>query len=212
MLRDVSTPPDGPDEGTDQPVSMDKPGEPEQLDFDPYRFGAPDHPIPPEYAPPGYRPPPPPAYPAAPTQPPGRPGQQPGPPGPPLHPYAGGPVSYTPGPPPPYGMPYPPPRRTAGKAITSLVLGIGSIVLSILSIFDIVLIALAVIFGVLALVEANRSPGRPGRGMAIAGLVCATVGAVLAVLLTVWFVGAARHCTQYDNGSSQFQNCFRDHL
>jgi hypothetical protein len=28
------------------------------VDFDPYRFGAPEHPIPPEYAPPGYTPPP----------------------------------------------------------------------------------------------------------------------------------------------------------
>ena len=28
------------------------------LDFDPYRFGLPEHPVPPEYAPPGYVPPP----------------------------------------------------------------------------------------------------------------------------------------------------------
>jgi len=27
------------------------------LDFDPYRFGAPEHPVPPEFAPPGYKPP-----------------------------------------------------------------------------------------------------------------------------------------------------------
>ena len=37
-------------------------GEPREpvpgVDFDPYRFGAPEHPIAPEYAPPGYTPPP----------------------------------------------------------------------------------------------------------------------------------------------------------
>ena len=203
MLRDVSTPPDGPDEGTDQPVSMDKPGEPEQPDFDPYRFGAPDRPIPPEYAPPGYKPPP---QPQQPVPPPGYPlpGTYPQP-------------AYRPGPPapqhPPYGVPYyAHQRRGTGKAITSMVLGIGSIVLSVLSIFDLLLIAPAVAFGVIALIEANRSPQHEGRGMAIAGLICAGVGAVLAIVLTIWFVGAARHCTQYDNGSSQFQNCFRDHL
>lgn len=188
-------PPDRPDE----PVSLNKPDESggaAEPDFDPYRFGAPDHPVPPEYAPPGYKPPQP-----------APPGQQP------PAPYGSYvPPPYQPGPPPPYAMPYPPQRRSTGKAIASLVLGIGSIVLSILSVFDIVLIALAVIFGVIALVDANRSPGHEGRGMAIAGLICAAVGAILAVLLTLWFVSAARHCTQYDSGTSQFQNCFRDHL
>ena len=201
----MTVPPDRPADGTEpaaRPVSMDKPGEPAELDFDPYRFGAPEHPIPPEYAPPGYKPPQ---------------AAQPAPPG--LQPPAGyPPPAYQTGPPPPpqqapYGMPYyVPQRRGTGKAVAALVLGIGSIVLSILSVFDIVLIALALIFGIIALTEANRSPQREGRGMAIAGIICAAVGAILAVVLTLWFVGAARHCTQYDGGSSQFQTCFRDHL
>jgi uncharacterized protein DUF4190 len=201
----MTVPPERPDDGTDRPVSMDKPGEPAELDFDPYRFGAPEHPIPPEYAPPGYKPP-------HPVQPP-PPGVPPGFP-PPGYP----PAAYTPGPPPPpphapYGMPYyAHQRRGTGKAIAAMVLGIGSIILSILSVLDILLIAPALIFGIIALTEANRSPHREGRGMAIAGIVCAAVGAILAVVLTVWFVGAARHCSQYDSGSSQFQSCFRDHL
>jgi hypothetical protein len=204
----MTVPPDRPDDGTEpaeRPVSMNKPGEPTELDFDPYRFGAPEHPIPPEYAPPGYRPP--------------QPVRQP-PPAMPPPPAQGGypPPAYRPGPPPPpqqvpYGLPYyAHQRRGTGKAIASMVLGIASIILSILSVFDILLIAPALIFGIIALTEANRSPGREGRGMAIAGIVCAAVGAVLAVVLTLWFVGAARHCSQYDSGSSQFQTCFRDHL
>jgi hypothetical protein len=47
-----------------EPVSLAKSDEPQRAvaepapEFDPYRFGAPEHPVPPEYAPPGYRPPP----------------------------------------------------------------------------------------------------------------------------------------------------------
>jgi VanZ family protein len=194
----MAVPPDNPPPDSGAPRDPAAEG---GLDFDPYRFGAPEQPVPPEYAPPGYRPPEP-AYPP--------PGHRP------PAPQGGyGPPAYQPGPPPPqpYAVPYyAHARRGTGKAIASLVLGIASIILSILSVFDVIFIALAVIFGVLGLTEANRSPHREGRGMSIAGLVCAGVGAVLAVVLTVWFVGAATHCTQYDSGSTQFQNCFRDHL
>ena len=199
----MTVPPDRPDDGTDS-----------EPDFDPYRFGAPEHPVPPEYAPPGYKPPQPP-QPPQPAQPPVAPAVPPGGYPPPAY-QAGPPPPYQVGPPPPYqpyGIPYRAhQRRGTGKAIAAMVLGIASILLSILSIFDILLIAPAVIFGIIALTEANRSPHHEGRGMAIAGLVCAAVGAVLAIVLTIWFVGAARHCTQYDNSSSQFQSCFRDHL
>ncbi|MCW2497733.1 DUF4190 domain-containing protein [Jatrophihabitans sp.] len=64
------------------------------LDFDPYRFGAPEHPVPPEYAPPGYVPPTPPPVP------PSEPGQ----------PYGSQPYGSQPYGSPPYGAPqYPPP-------------------------------------------------------------------------------------------------------
>lgn len=73
--------------------------------FDPYRFGRPDHPVPPEFAPPGYVPDPPASPYATPTS---------GPYAPPANPY--GPASAHPpsyGPPPtqgygqqPYGQPY----------------------------------------------------------------------------------------------------------
>ena len=101
-----------------EPNRADGADEPAPPDFDPYRYGKPDHPIPPEYAPPGYVPPVPPA-PAAPS-----PAQYPG-------------YSYPPPPPgyPPYGAP----RAGNGKATIALVLGILSIVFCWLSIFDLVL-------------------------------------------------------------------------
>jgi Domain of unknown function (DUF4190) len=88
-------------------------------------------------------------------------------PPPPYPPAAVQPYGY-----PPYGY-APPPQRTSGVAIASLVLGlvwiywIGSI--------------LAVIFGHLAFNETRRDPRVGGRGMAIAGMVLGYLG--LAVLL-----------------------------
>src|SRR3954454_23535506 len=99
-----------PDHGAQSSENSD--GTEAPLDFDPYRFGAPEHPIPPEYAPPGYKPP-------APTRPP------PGVP-PPLPQSGYLPPAYRPGPPPPpqqvpYGMPYyAHQRRGTAKAITSM--------------------------------------------------------------------------------------------
>src|SRR5579875_1310891 len=43
------------DDDRDERVSLEKADVP--LDFDPYRFGKPEHPIDPRYAPPGYVPP-----------------------------------------------------------------------------------------------------------------------------------------------------------
>jgi hypothetical protein len=181
-----------------EPVSLDKPEAP----FDPYRYGAPEHPVPAEYAPPGYRPPtvssPPSSYP--PSQPgPGYPG--PGSPGP----------GYSYQAPPAYAQQYPQPRTGNGKAVAALVFGILAIVFCWTSIFDIILVALAVVFGFLGLGEAKRSGG--GRGMATSGLVCALVGAILATVLTVVFYTRLRPCLDaYDRGSSAYNNCIRDRL
>lgn len=168
--------------------------------FDPYRFGRPEHPVPPEYAPPGYV--------APPNQPTGSP--QYGPPG---NPYQRGPY-------PPYGAPpappfhgYAQPGTTSGKAVTALVCGILSILLCWLSFFDIVPVALGVVFGVLALVEINRRGGR-GKGMAVTGLVCTAIGAVLAIVLTVLYVHVASQCGGLVNGANDpnFQQCIQNHL
>jgi hypothetical protein len=160
-------------------VSPDEP-----VAFDPYRFGAPEHPVPPEYAPPGYRPP-----------------------------TSGYPQPHPQAPPPHYAVrAYPPPRTGNGKAIAALVLGIASIVLCWLSLFDVVPVVLAVVFGVLGLNEAKSSPTQGGRGMALTGIICAAVGAVLAIVLTTWFVHLANECGGLDTNSTQLQQCVRNHI
>jgi hypothetical protein len=184
--------------------SPDSGAEPPPPEFDPYRFGAPEHPVPPEYAPPGYRPPaaaqrtppgyPPPGYGQPPYPPPGAPG----------YPY--------PPQPPPYPAQYPPPRTGHGKAIAALVLGILSILLCVLSLFDAVFVILALIFGGLALAESRSRPNREGRGMAIAGIACAIAGAILATVFSLWIYGKVKDCTAYDPGSSAYTQCIHDHL
>lgn len=199
--------------GPSEPVSFDKAEAP----FDPYRFGAPEHPVPAEYAPLGYTPPPgtapPPSY--ATGQPgPGYPG--PGNPGP-GYPGPGYPGPGVPGPgyayqpPPNYAQPYPQPRTGNGKAIAALVLGVLAIVLCWTSIFDVVLVALAVIFGFLGLSDAKRGGG--GRGMAISAIACALVGAILATVLTVVIFQRIKPCLDnYHKGSSLQSSCIRDRL
>jgi hypothetical protein len=200
-------------------VSLDKPaaGEPAEpadpaAPFDPYRFGAPTHPVPPEYAPPGYVPPAPQPQAPPPLQPAGQPYPYPGYspyPGPPGQPGpAGQPYPY---PPPQYLTQYPQPATGNGKATAGLVLGILSIVLFWTTIFDAIPVILGVIFGFLGLNEAKRT-GR-SRGVAIAGIVCGFVGAVIAIAFTAWIIHRIQPCVNsYNSGSTQFNSCVRHHL
>ena len=211
-------------------------------EFDPYRFGAPEHPIPAEFAPPGYKGPtiPTSPYPGA-VGPSGQPpygqppygqppygqnpygqnpygqnpyGQYPGPPG------TGDNPPGTPYPPYDYGAPAPPPyhgyQQPAagnGKAIAGLVFGILSIVLCFLFFFDGIFVLLGLIFSVIALNE-SRSRGGAGRGMAITGLVCTVIGTLLATLLSVFLIRAVNQCGgfQSDTSSQSFKTCVQDHL
>lgn len=165
--------------------------QPPDESFDPYRFGKPDYPIPPEYAPPGYVPEP---TPTAPSQP---------------HPYYG-PSQYAslPTPPPypgyPYGGYYPQPQQGgSGLAVASMVLGIISIFGSLLFFFDAPFVILAVVFGLISL-----NGKRPGRGMAIAGLACGAVGAVLAILTTVAINSSVQECGGWSHlGDPGFSDC-----
>jgi hypothetical protein len=175
-----------------EPISLSKDESERAPDFDPYRFGAPEHPVPPEYAPPGYRPPPP-------ANPPPQ-----FPPGPPQYPGYWAP--------PPNAPQYPQPRTGNGKAITALVLGIVSIVLCWLSLFDIIPAVLALIFGILGRNESVRHPERGGRGMAVAGIACAVIGALLAGLFTAWAVHRFSDCYDGNASSSQVRTCIQQHL
>jgi len=243
------TTPSGPDNGDPSPSEGVDLGKPERMadptadaPFDPYRFGKPEHPIPAEYAPPGYTGPTTPAptpYDAGSANPYGPP-----PPGvgaanpfanPPGTPYGSGPTpppyQYPPGQYPPsqpgqyppgqygYGGPtpppyygYAPPRNSNGKAIAALVLGILSIVFFWLSFFDAVFVVLALIFGLIALAETKRTPSG-GRGFAVAGLVCTVIGALLATIFTFWIIHAANKCGGISNSDDPgFNHCIQKHL
>jgi hypothetical protein len=195
----------------------------EDVPFDPYRFGKPDHPIPAEYAPPGYTGPVIPSaqyqQPANPWQPgapvPTQPNPFSNPPGtpygpPPQQPYQYPPMQYGPPPPPYHG--YAQPTAGNGKAIAALVLGIASIVFCWLFVFDAIFVVLGIVFGIIAIGEA-KAPGRRGRGMAIAGLICSIVGAFLATLFTVLLVHAVHQCGGFNNtDATNFNQCVQDHF
>lgn len=204
------------------------------LDFDPYRFGRPEHPIPPEYAPPGYVPPPeatppPPQWPPTSQSPPTSqwppagpqpgygtypppPAGYPGQPPPPTHdPYRGGQYQGAPLPPPGYG--YGAVRTGNTKATVALVLGILSIVFCWLSILDLVLIVPAIVLGALARGDAKRFPQRGGRGPATIGLVCGLVGIVFAASLTIFYYTRVKPCVDnFDMNSPAYNHCVREKL
>lgn len=208
------TTPEGPDarqpaDGEQPPVDLGKKdgASGSEAPFDPYRFGKPDHPIPPEYAPPGYVPDTPLAQPP--------PGVYPPPPqaGGPYAPYPGPPYGGSSYPPPPYGAGpgYAPPRGN-GKAVTALVCGIAGIVFCWLSFFALLVIVPAFVFGFLALNE-SKSRGGSGRGLAVAGIACAVVAALLTTVLTVLVFRAADKCGGLENSDDPgFQQCVQDNF
>lgn len=184
--------------------------------FDPYRFGRPEHPVPPEFAPPGYVPDPPtdpsanPYGAASPYGPP--PGQY----GAPPNPYGAQHVAqqYQPYGPPPGQYPgygYGAPTGTNGKALTAMILGIASIPLFFLTFLDLALIVPALVFGILGLRESKRRNGR-GRGQAIAGLTCLIVGAIGATVFTVWVFTRVGSCEHYlrDGDNTGYHQCVND--
>lgn len=215
------TTPSEPENGQPPPEGVDltKQDPAGEMPFDPYRFGKPDHPIPAEYAPPGYTGPvvptpspyPPPnnpwALPGDPYATPQQPYQQPYQPYPYPPPQPG---AWGPAPPPYHG--YAQPNTGNGKAIAALVLGILSIVFSWLFFFDGVFVIPGVIFALIAMSE-TKAPGSRGRGMAVAGLICSIVGAAIATVLTVLLVQAANQCGGFGNSNVPgFNTCVRDNF
>ena len=73
--------------------------------------------------------------------------------------------------------------ETSGKAIASLVLGIGGFV-----IFPFVLSILAIVFGHQAKREIAKRPGLGGAGLATAGIVLGWIGVALVVLAVLFIV------------------------
>ncbi len=143
---------------------------------------------------PGYGPP-------VPGYPPGYPAQYPG------AQYPGAQYPGTPYPGAQYPVAhYPGPQATNGKAIAGLVLGIVSIGFFFLTLLDIPLVVLGIVFSVLGLRTARRGEGR--RAMALAGLICSLVAAVVVTVALTYVVSRGHTCEQrYDRGSTGYNNC-----
>lgn len=192
----------GPETGTSG-ADPTAPATQAEAPFDPYRFGAPEHPVPPEYAPPGYVPP----QPGVPAQP-AYGGYQYPPQAAPQYPYGG---QYY-GPPPPWATQYPQPRTGNGKAIAALVFGILSVLCFWASVFDLIPIALAVIFGLIAASDAKRT-GQPGRTMAMWGVALGILGALAATITTIVVVSRIKPCIEnYNSGSAEQKTCINQRL
>ncbi|HZZ97936.1 MAG TPA: DUF4190 domain-containing protein [Jatrophihabitantaceae bacterium] len=203
----MSVPPD-----EDRDGDRDESGPEQPLAFDPYRFGRPEQPVPPEYAPPGYVPPPQPAPPAQPTQPspPQYPSAYPSP-YQPYQQYGAPPPNPYPYPPPPPGYAYGAPKTGNTKATVALVLGILAIVFCWTTVIDLVFIVPAIVLGALARGDAKRFPQRGGMGAATAGLACGLVAIVLAAALGAFLYVRVKPCLDnYEMNSPGYTQCVHD--
>ena len=146
-----------------------------------------------------------PQYPTQPGQPPGQyPSQPPGQ-------YPGQPPGQYPGQPPGQypASGYPAARRRNGMGTAALVLGVVALVLVLLLLFSPVgafLGLLAVLFGILGLMRANRGEA-DNRGQAVAGLVTGAIALLVGVFFTisigVWF-------STHVNDFNRFGQCIDD--
>ena len=73
--------------------------------------------------------------------------------------------------------------RTAGMAVASLVLGIISLGFNVLFVPTI----LAIVFGFVALGQIKNNINLTGRGMAVAGIICGIIGALIVIILITAF-------------------------
>jgi len=94
-------------------------------------------------------------------------------------------AQYEPGQPPVPGA-YPQPGAKQGLAITALVLGLIALVTGWIPVWGILLGAIAIIFGIVALAK------RQSKGMAIGGLVTGAIGALTSVVVLVVIIIAAK--------------------
>jgi len=136
-----------------------------------------------------------PQYPTQPGQP---PGQYPTQPGQPPGQYPGQPPSQ-----------YPAARRRNGMGTAALVLGVVAVVLVLLLLFSPIgafLGLLAVLFGILGIMRANRGEA-DNRGQAVAGLVTGAIALLVGVFFTisigVWF-------STHVNDFNRFGQCIDD--
>jgi hypothetical protein len=137
--------------------------------------------------------------------------QYPTQPGPPPGQYPGQPPGQYPGQPPGQypAAGYPAARRRNGMGTAALVLGVVAVVLVLLLLFSPIgafLGLLAVLFGILGIMRANRGEA-DNRGQAVAGLVTGAIALLVGIFFTisigVWF-------STHVNDFNRFGQCIDD--
>ncbi|SFL33904.1 protein of unknown function [Gracilibacillus orientalis] len=73
---------------------------------------------------------------------------------------------------------------TNGKATASLILGVFSIVLSLIPLGGLVLGVVGLILGIIGLKEIKRSD-QEGRKRAVSGIICSSLGILLPIILSI---------------------------
>ena len=114
---------------------------------------------------------------------------------------------------PPYGYAYPQPgsgdRPGNGKAVAGFVLGIVGVVLFFFTLFDLIPIVLAFVFSIQGLRASKLGKGQ--RGLAVAGVVLASVATVIVVAFVTFFAIRVNHCQQHhDQGTKSYNQCLID--
>lgn len=96
-----------------------------------------------------------------------------------------------------------------GLATVAMVLGIISIPGAMLSLFDLPIAIVGLILGFIGLSRANRLPRlmQVGKGKAIAGIACASVGLVLSASLSAYVISESGRCSQYATDSPARDRC-----
>jgi hypothetical protein len=84
------------------------------------------------------------------------------------------------------------------------VLGIISLPAAILSLLDIPIAILGIIFGAVGIAKANKIGGK-GKGAAVAGLICGVIGLILAVALFIYAMGEMKREMRRQGFSGQIE-------
>jgi hypothetical protein len=109
------------------------------------------------------------------------------------------------------GQPYYPPPGAGmsnGLATAGMVLGIISIPFAIASFFDYPVVIVGFILSIIGLKRAKLSG--IGAAKARAGIICTSIGAVCAILLSIYVVNEMRDCSgSSDFGTSSFNECLQ---
>lgn len=93
-------------------------------------------------------------------------------------------------------------KKTSGLAITSLIMGIFSVLLGWIPFFGWIFVTLAIVFGIIALTKINQGLFS-GRGLAMAGFILGVIGLILAVVVMISSIISFMH-----SSSCTDMNCF----